>query len=135
MKRATVGVLTVILCTAACGGNDKPDPTGVTATPAASATAAAVSLRESCPLVEASLPADVAPPAAQWLSYSQKLDTIAAAGDVETQNALSALQDAVDTLAGDPADGLPRLDARAALRDALDNLATRCKAVGSSALQ
>lgn len=128
MKRAVLGALPLLLC-AACGTDDgEPSST-------ASSQEPATSLRESCANVEAALPGGLVPPARRWRQYATELDAIAETGDTETKNALEGLQRAVDELAADPAAGLPLLDAREALHGALDNLAGRCKAVGSSALQ
>ena len=132
MKRATVGGLAaLILLTSACNGGS--EPTSAPGTPTSSAPA--VSLRESCPQVEAGLPHSAMSPAARWQKYANALTGIAEAGDQETKNALAGLQEAVDMLAADPAAGSDYLDAQQALIDSLDNLAGRCKAVGSSALQ
>ncbi len=87
------------------------------------------------PEVEAALPNGFLPPPAKWGTAAQKLTAIAEAGDVETQNALEGLQRAVDTLAADPTSGQTYLDADEALLAALDDMAKRCKLVGSSALQ
>jgi hypothetical protein len=57
------------------------------------------------------------------------------AGDTETRNALDLLIPAVEELTDDPPNGQPKLDADQALIGALDAVADRCAAVGSSALQ
>ena len=101
----------------------------------APATVAQVSLHDSCPEIEAGLPKGLIPAASEWQTFADDLKGISTAGDVETKNAVDSLQEAVAVLAADPEGGMPLLDARQALRDALDNLATRCEAVGSSALQ
>jgi len=134
--RATVGGLAalILLLTSACGSSKEPQTAPGTATSSAVA-APAVSLRESCPEVEARLPKGVVPPAARWQKYAGALTGIAEAGDRETKNALAGLQEAVDMLAAEPAAGSDYLDAERALIDSLDNLAGRCAAVGSSALQ
>lgn len=125
-----------MLCTTACGGNgdSKATPKDTASSTPTTSAPSATSLRESCAEVEAGLPEGMLPPAPRWQQYATELDAIAEAGDTETQNAVENLQDAVDELAADPT-GMPFLDAREAMRDALDNLALRCKAVGSSALQ
>jgi len=138
MKRATVGGLAalILLLTSACSSGSSDEPQTAPGTATSSATAApAASLRESCPEVEAGLPKGVWPPAAKYKKYAQELARIAETGDQETKNALAGLQEAVDMLAADPASGQPSVDALGALLDSLDNLATRCKSVGSSALQ
>ena len=66
--------------------------------------------------------------------FGAEVDEIAANGDTETQNALEALQAAADELASDPST-TKLLEARDDLRVALDDLAARCKAVGSSVLK
>ena len=135
--RAIVGGLAFILLTSACGGSNepaqssKPSPDASTSAP----ETRKVSLHDSCPQVEAALPSGVVPPASRWQGFADKLTGISEAGDLETENALTGLQEAAGMLAADPANGQPYLDARQALLEALDNLATRCEAVGSSALQ
>jgi hypothetical protein len=133
MKRAILGGFAIILLTSGCGAS------GVSQAEPASAPKAApspkTSLLDSCPQVEASLPKGLLPSAAKWQTFATELSGIAKAGDVDTENALEGLRAAVDTLASDPASGQPYLDADQALLEALDNLATRCKTVGSSALQ
>jgi hypothetical protein len=135
MKKATVAGLALILLTSACGGSESASDRP-TLTPSSSGpTAPAISLRQSCPQIEAALPTGVVTPASEWQQFGLRLSEIADAGDLETKNALMGLQSAVDILASDPANGQPALDAEQSLLAALDNLAIRCKAVGSSALQ
>src|SRR5680860_827020 len=107
MKRLA-GVLAVLLLAAGCGGNDEPETASTKAS--LSAPPPEVSLHESCPVVEAALPKGYVPPASKWQEYAEELTGIAEDGDVETKNALGGLRDSADTLAADPADGLPLLD-------------------------
>lgn len=129
MRRAVTIGAALLLLLVGCSSDGEGDP------PSDETEIEAVSLADTCPEVEAALPNGFLPPASKWETYAGELDELAAAGDTETQNALAGLQDAVDTLADDPPAGNQFLDADQALLSALDNLADRCKAVGSSALQ
>ena len=138
MKRAAIGGLALIALTA-CGNTDaSSDDTKAEPEPTVTSSSAApqLSLRESCPQIEAGLPEDtILSEPAEWRAYAEQLAQIAAQGDVETQNAVDLLQTEVGTLAMDPERGMETIDASIALLDALDTVAKRCKAVGSSALQ
>ena len=84
--------------------------------------------------MEAALPEDGFAKASRWAKFATEVDKIAASGDVETMNALESVQEAADLLAAD-AGPEAAFEAEGKMLDALDNLADRCKAVGSSALQ
>lgn len=126
MMRLAAALVTAALLVAGCSSDD---------TSPSDSTSAAVTLHDSCPQVEAALPEGMLPSAAKWETFATELNDLASNGDTETQNALASLQDAVNDLAADPPAGPKYLDAHGALLTALDNLAARCKAVGSSALQ
>lgn len=135
----------VVAVTAGCSGSAGTADPGSSASPASPAAAESsspsspaaggVSLAESCPLVEAAIPPGVAAAPAEWAVMAGRLDEVAAAGDAQTQSAVADLQAAVDAMAADPGQGPPYVAAFSALLDALDVLAKRCAAVGSTALQ
>jgi hypothetical protein len=142
MQRSVQAGVALLALAAGCGGSVEgaADPTPQARSTSADPTPAtspppAVSLRESCPQVEAALPGGAVPPAAKWREFSAKLDRIAAAGDLETKNAVQNLQQAADALAAGPPAGDAYLDASEDFLDAVSDLAGRCRDVGSSALQ
>jgi hypothetical protein len=63
-----------------------------------------------------------------------KIQELSRSGDLETQNALLSLETSLQKLEH-ARPGREFLDGHEAFLGALDNLARRCKAVGSSALQ
>lgn len=94
-----------------------------------------MSLRDTCPEVEVVI-RDLGsfPEAAPADAARARVAQLSDAGDTETQNALAGLVDALSAMAvAQPGDQY--VDADRALISSLDNLADRCKAVGSSALQ
>lgn len=141
--RLTIAGFALALALTGCGGDDSSgagrDDPGQEATPSETSTAATfkpspgasvADLRTTCPEVEAALPQYDDGMAAAV----PKVESLSAAGDTETQNALAPVIEAMRELAGaEEVNDL--LDARAAYRNSLDGLAGRCAAVGSSALQ
>lgn len=122
-------VIGVLLLTAARGdAHDEPSAAKTTSRPPAT------SLRETCPMVRASLPRHMQP-FARWQRFGDRLDQLAAAGNTETRNALEPLQNAVDGLVAGPATGQETVDAEQKLILELDHLANACTAAGSNALQ
>lgn len=98
-------VIGVLLLTAARGdAHDEPSAAKTTSRPPAT------SLRETCPMVRASLPRHMQP-FARWQRFGDRLDQLAAAGNTETRNALEPLQNAVDGLVAGPATGQETVDA------------------------
>lgn len=137
--RLTFAGLALALLLAGCGGEsgdqaatpEEPTTTASTAPVAPETTTASVAdLKTTCPEVEASLPQYDDGMAAAV----PKVESLSAAGDTETQNALAPVIAAMRELA-DAEEVNDLFDARAAYRDSLDGLAGRCNAVGSSALQ
>ncbi|MDT0188071.1 hypothetical protein Q9S36_48575 [Microbacterium sp. ARD31] len=148
--RALAG-LSIALVVSGCGGEDR-----ASRGPSADATsnetssesntetpAPAVSLRDVCPEIEAPLLADDEPliPTYDTLEEmsSAALDGLVN-GDTETKNAvepfidsLAPIKDHVRT--GGMTGNMTDSEAARILIDALDQLARRCKAAGSSALQ
>jgi hypothetical protein len=95
-------------------------------------------LRETCPKVEkalSGLTGKSSPPTAPKLAAAlAEVKLLNGAGDAETRKALGALLEALPGYRDeDPA--WVANDGRRAVLDSLANLATRCQAVGSSALQ
>lgn len=131
MRTGLTMVVLVALLAGCGGGSDEasaPEPETTTATPEAN------TLAETCPEIEAELPAGAVPNASEWRTYWSNLGEMAEAGDTETQNAIEVLRPAVDQLAMAPS-GEDLIDARGSLNSALSAVADRCSAVGSSALQ
>jgi hypothetical protein len=144
--RHILAALAVACLLAACAGESTStqttsaplgsSSTTPTPTPTASPTPAGVSLRDTCPEVEQAMkkvdPLLDGPGAVE--SASHEVANLAAAGDTETKNALDGLAQALAENA-DASPGQEAVDAARSYLDALDNLATRCAAVGSTALQ
>jgi hypothetical protein len=108
---------------------------------AAQAKAAAVrpaTLRETCPKVEkalSGLTGKSSPPTAPQLAAAlAQVKLLNGAGDTETRKALIALLEALPAYRDEDQTWVAN-DGRRAVLDSLANLATRCQAVGSSALQ
>ncbi|RNL66221.1 hypothetical protein EFK50_00935 [Nocardioides marmoriginsengisoli] len=92
-------------------------------------------MRETCPLIEAAIPADVMAEPSVWTKAGAELRELSSSGDAETKNAIDILLPAIDALAADPAPGADALAAFDGLTTAIRTMADRCEAVGSSALQ
>jgi hypothetical protein len=124
----------IVALLASCAGDGSG---GDESAPQASASpTTATTLAETCPEVEAKMPKEqIFAEAADWATYADALQRMRIAGDTETKNALDLLIPAVEDLADDPPDGQAKLAADRALIGALNTLADRCAAVGSSALQ
>jgi hypothetical protein len=120
----------LLLLMAGCGGTDHEPSTAKTS----SRSLAATSLQETCPKVRASLPRTMRP-FAIWQRFGDRLDRLMVSGDAETKNALKPLRNAVDVLGAGPAPGQGAVDAEHKFIRALDHLAQRCAAAGSTALQ
>lgn len=122
------------LLLAGCGGDGgsaaAPTPEASEGT---SATPQPVTLAETCPKVEAELP-DESASLTDWRNYWNELGAMSDEGDAETQNAIDVLRPAVDDMAT-AVSSRKVLDARSSLNSALNTMADRCAAVGSSALQ
>ena len=120
-----------VLTLSGCGGSGDPkdSPTTVVMT-------AKVSLKDSCPKVEAILPdQSVLATIAEWESAVTALDQIAESGDLETQNAIGPLREAAEVFRQDPAQGQPTVEADQSLIAAIRSLADRCELAGSTAFQ
>jgi hypothetical protein len=135
--RQLLALAVAISALAGCGGNgesarvaDQPAPSAATPSP----TPDPQSLRATCPDIEAALPRSPYPRAGASANFLTRLEELRSAGDTETRNAIDVLIPLVEDLAADPS-GSEYLEAHSALLEALDTLADRCKAVGSSALQ
>ena len=133
MRRTVSALMCTILFAAGCGGSDS----GGEATPAAPAsteTAVARSLHDTCPLLEQAMPTGLMPSTPRLATFSARLDELADQGDVETQNAVAVMQSAVDDLR-EAGPGSEYASAFAGMTDAIETIADRCAAVGSSAFQ
>ena len=128
MNRVAIGVLFLAFLLGACGGSGESDSKSASKAPS-------VSLKVSCPKVEAALPTDVVPSPEQWTQVSEALAKIADEGDLETKNAIESLQRAVATFEAGPERGQEYVDAEDSLISSIQAVADRCKVVGSSALQ
>lgn len=126
-------LVTGLICGAllgGCGTSDDQDPGAVE--PPAVSESTARALVEVCPEVEAAVIAadsDDGDDAALLATVT----ALSEDGDLETQNALRNLVEAVQAMVD--AEGADVIDAQGGYIDALDGLADRCEAVGSSALQ
>ncbi|MBS45216.1 MAG: hypothetical protein CMH83_19005 [Nocardioides sp.] len=143
--RVAVTVLLTCLLTA-CGGSG--DPSTSAASPRVSTTSTASSpatadtseapaaelltLRETCPLLEAAAPKGFNPPRKAWARFLEYLWDLEGTVDVETQNVLDMV--APDILPSTvPTDGAEEfLDAFSGITEAFSTLGRRCRAVGSS---
>ena len=86
--------------------------------------------------MEESLPsARSVPTAEEWEVYAERLHALRDAGDTETQDALDLLIPHVEELASDRARGQTYLEPQGPFNSALDDVAERCRAAGSTALQ
>lgn len=142
MKLTVVWLLVGLVLTG-CGGDERDSPASEdTATPSATESAAVpppppsppavADLKSTCPEVEAALPKYDEPE--EFVTAATQVESLSAEGNTETKNALAPVISAMRGLAVTQEIN-DLLDARAAYRSALDGLATRCAAVGSSALQ
>lgn len=127
-------VMGVCLLVTGCGGGEVAGSPTPEAAPSPTPTAAPErSLKDTCPLIEQATPNGAYPGEGRLAVYVSDLDELAAQGDVETDNALKILRAAVQDMRG--ASGSAFFDAHSGWLHALDVVADRCKAVGSSALQ
>jgi hypothetical protein len=143
MKSRTAGAVVAAICLAltACGQGSgeaiSPSPPSVSGSQTAP-TQPSATLLETCSQVETALKglsARSTPPTAAELDAAlAQVKLLSAAGDTETRNALSALLKALPGYRDEDPAGVSG-DARRAFLTSLNNLAGRCEAVGSSALQ
>lgn len=145
--RLTIAGLALAFALTGCGGDDSSsaggDETPPDAPPSETSTAAtfkpspdtsAADLKTTCPEVEAALP-DLYADGSTYGETVQTVEGLRDAGDAETQNALAPVITALRGLERAGNDALAALEARGPYYAALDGLALRCNAVGSSALQ
>lgn len=125
VMRPDIFVVVMLIALGACSGTPDTEPSD-RAQPSGSA---GVNLAQACPKVEVALP-DSLTDEAERHELQQSLSTIRNEGDHDARVALDPIIAAVDNYATTDI-----FDARAAYRDALSELAERCEAVGSSALQ
>ena len=129
MNRTVVFALSLVFSLAACGSAEEVKVAAEDSVPK-------VSLKDSCPKVEATLPEEaIFATTTEWEQAAKALGQIAEEGDVETKNAVESLQEAYETYLQDPAQGQPSVEALDSLLAALDAVANRCKIAGSTALQ
>lgn len=126
-----VGV--TVLATSTCGPSSDGSRDAQTAAttdspPASTDTRTASTLGEICPLVWQALPRGFRHPAARWTTAQEQIEELAAAGNVETRNALNGLVYALSQLSATaPHRGQPWTNARQDFLTALNNLTTRCQ--------
>jgi hypothetical protein len=120
----------------ACAGGSDVEPTS---SPDSSSSAAALTMTEVCPEVEAALPGGMLPSRGQLSRFRATLGQLAAKSDLETQNAIEVLTAGADAMSkayglhdGDPS---AMVDGSRAWDAGISQFADRCGAVGSSALQ
>lgn len=129
-RNVLVSVMLVGLL-AACGSGEPTSGDSPASSP--SVTTTANSLKDTCPQVEAALPGIMAS-SSKIEAARVEIQGLSDSGDVETQNALDGLVQALAAMR-DATPGGEYVDASQKLLAALDDLAIRCKAVGSAALQ
>jgi|GEM_PF-4921348 len=124
--------------TAAKAGTATKAKAAATAKAKPAAVQPSATLRETCPKVEralSDLTGKSSPPTAPKLDAAlAQLKLLNEAGDTETRNALGALLEALPGFRDEDPAGVAN-DARRLFLDSLADLADRCEAVGSSALQ
>jgi len=141
-KFVIYSLFAAIFVLAGCGHNDAgKEPPRATSTSVPAVTTApppsvsGVTLLQTCPLVESVIVTlNGAPSAQQYGVARAQVQALSIAGNLETQNALAGLLSSLGTLQTAQA-GSEFLAGHQAFLAALNNLAGRCKTVGSSALQ
>jgi hypothetical protein len=126
----------VLLLLTGCSdnGSDKAKAGG-DPTDASTNVASGVGLRETCPRVEAAIRnVDIISPPVKMATAHGRVQALADAGDLETKNALRGVVEVIEEMQT-AAQGQESVDAFSAWTAAVSNLADRCRAVGSSALQ
>lgn len=135
--KAYVFPLLVVLLLAACS-QASPGAGTTTAAPvttSAKPTLAGATLLLTCPEVESVIiTLNGVPTAGQYGAAHTEMQALSDAGDLETRNALTGVVASLGKLQS-AQQGSENLDGQRALLAALDDLAGRCKTVGSSALQ
>lgn len=143
MRHLVLGTALLLALTACGSGDDNVDESSETVTVTESDAPAETSaapkeeltpLVEVCPEVEAALPSSGFPYPREWTKFVDRLVELGQNADTEADNAINLLIPPAGELSTDPS-GSDLLDARSQLRTALDTVAERCAAVGSSALQ
>lgn len=138
IKMHVIYALVASFLLAACGqatsGMSAPRASPMTSA-SASPTLVGATLLETCPQIDSVL-ADLSSnwTGAEWKAARQKVQTLSDAGDLETQNALTVLLAALETLQSEP-EGQAWLDAKEARDNALSNLNRRCRTAGTSTVQ
>jgi hypothetical protein len=128
------------LLATSCASDEPAAPADAspTSTSASTPTPEPVTLRETCPEIEAALPGGYLPEADRIATFLGDLASLQEQGDTETKNAIELLRPATATYHDAVATDAPAgdmLDAHSAWLDAISAVAERCKAAGSSALQ
>jgi len=138
MMRKALGALTGLLLAvslAACGGDEEPEVSSEPAntdTPSETPTVI-LDMLDACRLLEQQV-SKYGDSEADRSEFAAYLATLAGSSDPETRAALLRIASAAANEYG--GEGLDDVVARQAeYSDSLDNMATECKAVGSSALQ
>lgn len=136
----TLAAAGLALLATGCSTDEAPESTGTTSTSTSTSTPTPepVTLRETCPEIEAALPGGYLPKADRMATFLGDLASLQEQGDTETKNAIDLLRPATATYHDSVATDAPigdQLDAHIAWLDAISAVADRCEAAGSSALQ
>lgn len=126
----------------ACSGDVSDGDVKGTADPASDSPSSSptsetplLTLAEACAELDAASPNGFLPSTERWIKYRDEILDMTARADTEARNALGIVLEAVELHAAGPENGQPFIDAERAIIAAYDNMATRCRAVGSSAFQ
>jgi hypothetical protein len=126
MRKMWIGLALALLATG-CGGT-----AAVAKGP--STRAAAMSLKEACPLLEQAAPQAMFPSRERLSKFAARLSAIGQAGDLETRQAVELFRKPTDELmTAQP--GQESVDASQDWIAAVESIKDRCAAVGSGAFQ
>lgn len=122
-----------------CGSGDDGDASDKqTPTPSAATSSEAPTTRtltETCPLLEQAAPSGQRVSYDTLTQFTVDLATYSREGDAETQLAIDPVREAAGTLADAALMGASQAKGWAEFDGAMERLATRCQAAGSSAFQ
>lgn len=132
---ANLSMLALFVALTACSDDSKDQGAGEPAASSSVKGLASATLKDTCPQLEAAISGiDIVSPPGKITAAQGAVQELSDRGDTETQNALTNVVVALGQLRT-AEQGQGSLDARNSMRAALDNLADRCAAVGSSAMQ
>jgi len=119
-----LGAAILLLPLIGCSGDDDPAPAPATT------GSPGVGLAETCEELQDAYPRGAVPDPDAWALFQAEVEAASEAGDAETASAIDGLIGAAAGLAADP-QGADLLEARASLRDALEELRPLCSAAGA----